>query len=538
MGTLALSVDVYVHTISRFWRDMRVHLNLRKGRLIWGGYCPMPGNRSLAAHAPLTRRRFICRPRPAHDEHILSYLLRLGVMNGYTGQAALGRFVRSIQASLCKADEVATVARLVDLDVGILHELLDRHRRVPGVRTSSLYWATHYFFREPYIAYCPACIGERGLFRAIWNFRAIAICELHCLWLVERCPQCTELIGWDRPEPTLCKCGFDLDQTETEPAPVEAALISKQVVAAVLEIAETDLIEQQLLRSEARRMSALEWLAVSNFLSTIVTRSHHFHPTTKSSLETEKRATILAAELLRASPTSAMQQLNRISQSDVAGWKPPLISFEKLIARAPTRHLNRRRGAMALPDFLIELVHQYVNDLTVYREGRGLAVNPDTLETGGDGSLGISIRRATKTGSSEAPSELEFISLGDLIQAIRQMNIVLHSTREAEQLIGATSHQRLALIRVGLLHRLDGSTLVLSSEIDRFLRWLRDNSTMTTDLSSMVRLSELTPMSCLAFQRVMTAVIARRIRLFRRSEDSVTFGTCFVAKGSLATLVR
>ncbi|RKT25622.1 TniQ protein [Paraburkholderia sp. RAU2J] len=498
----------------------------------------MPGDRSLATHAASTGRRFICRPRPARDEHVLSYLLRLGVMNGYSGHPALGRFVRSIQASLCRADEVATVAQLVDLDVCILHELLGRHRRVPGVRTSSLYWATHYFFRDPYIAYCPACIGERGLFRAIWNFRAIAICELHCVWLVERCPQCTELVGWDRPGPTSCKCGFDLGQTETTPAPIEAALISKQISAAVLEVAETDLIEQQLFCTKVRRMSPLEWLAVSNFLSTIVTRSHHFHPTTKSSLETEKRATILAAELLRASPTSAMHELNRISQSHLVGWKPLLISFEKLIARAPTRYLNRRRGAMALPAFLTELVHQYVDDLTVYREGRRFAVNPDRLEAGSDGSLAISIRRATSIGSSEARSQRESISLGDLIQAIRQMNIVLHSTREAEELIGATSRQRLALIRVGLLHRFDGSTFVLSSEIDRFLRWLRDNSTLTTDLSSMVRLSELTPMSCLGFQRVMTAVIEKRVRLFRRVEDSVTFGTCFVAKRSLATLVR
>lgn len=399
----------------------------------------MPGSRSFATHAASRGRRFICRPRPADDEHVLSYLLRLGLMNGYTGQPAIGQFVRSIKGSLCKADEVAAVARLVDLDICALHELLDRHRHIPGVRARSLYWATHYFFREPYTAYCPACIGERGLFRAIWNFRAIAACELHCLWLVERCPQCTELVGWDRPGPTLCKCGFDLGQTETTPAPIEAGLISKQILAALREVAERDLIEHQVFRAEVRRMSALQWLAVANFLSTMVAQSRHFHPTSKCALETEKRATDLAARLFTSSATSALQELNRLSQDDVAGWKPLLISFEELLERAPTRYLDCRRGAMSLPAFLTELLHHYVDGITMYREGRRLAVNPDRLGAGADGSLGISIRRATSTGSSDASSELEFVPVRDLMEAIRQMDIVLHSTREAEELMGATN---------------------------------------------------------------------------------------------------
>lgn len=399
----------------------------------------MPGRRSFATHAASKGRRFICRPRPADDEHVLSYLLRLGLMNGFTGQPAIGQFVRSIKGSLCKADEEAAVARLVDLDVSLLHELLDRRRRIPSVYARSLFWATHYFFREPYIAYCPACVAERGLFRAIWNFRAITACEIHCLWLVEHCPECTNLVGWERPAPTLCRCGFDLGKTETTQAPVEAALISKQIIAALREVTEPEFIEHELFRVEVRRMSALEWLAVANFLSTMVAQSRYFHPTGKSALETEKRATLLAVRLFTSSATDALQELNRLSQDHLAGWKPLLISFEKLLEKAPTRYLDCRRGAMSLPAFLTKLLHHYVDGLTMYREGRKLAINPDRLEAGADGSLGISVRRARSTGSSDASSELEFVPLGDLMQTLSQTDIVLHSTCEAEELMGATN---------------------------------------------------------------------------------------------------
>ncbi|OAJ60558.1 hypothetical protein A6V36_01830 [Paraburkholderia ginsengiterrae] len=309
-------------------------------------------------------------------------------------------------------------------------------------------------------------------------------------------------------------------------------------MAAVLGVAEPDLIEQQLFCTKVRRISALEWLAVSNFLSTTISRSYHFHPTTKAALEIEKRATLLAAKLLMASPANAMQELNRFAQSHTDGWKPLLISSENLIARAPTRYMSRRGGVMALPTSLTELLHHYIDDLIVYREGRGFAVNPDKLEAGSDGCLGISLRGETSTDGSAASSKLEFIPLRNLTRAIRQMNIVLHGTREAEELIGATSRQRLALIRLGLLRPLEGSTFVLSSEIDRFLRWLRDNSTLTMSLSSMVPLSELAPTGRMLLQRVMTAAIEGRVGFFRQSGDSARLDTCFITKSSLAALVR
>ncbi|MBN3534237.1 TniQ family protein [Burkholderia cenocepacia] len=200
----------------------------------------------------------------------MSYLLRLGEMNGYTGRAALPRFTRSMKLRLLKRDQIAAVAQLVGLDEKVLLELLHRHRHVRDAHSRPSYFAIRCFFREPHISYCPKCVRERGIFRAIWNFRAVTVCEQHGLWLVEQCPGCSELVGCNRPSLRSCQCGFDLGQAETTPAPIEAALINKLLLTKLICSAESDLLEQQLFCDDARRMGALEWLAVSNFLATIV----------------------------------------------------------------------------------------------------------------------------------------------------------------------------------------------------------------------------------------------------------------------------
>lgn len=490
----------------------------------------------MATRAELVGRRFVFRPRPANDEHVLSYLLRLGEMNGYTGQPALARFTRSVKLRLQKRDQIAAVARLVGLEEKVLLELRYRHRHVPNARSRPSHFAIRCFYREPYTAYCPQCVRERGIFRAIWNFRAVAVCEQHGLWLVEQCPRCSKLVGWDRPRSTSCLCGFDLAQTETSPAPIEATLVNQLLVATVLGTRESDFLEQQLFCAEARQMGALEWLAVSNFLATIAGRSLHFHPTARAALDTEKRATLLAARLFANWPTNAMQELNRTAQSAADGWQSPLITFRQLTARAPTRYTNRRRGVMALPGFMTSLLESYVDALAVDRQGLGLAVNPDRVVSGANGTLGVRLHEATSAIAPAVSDDPDFVPLPDLVRGIREAKIVVHSNREVEQLIGATRAQRAALVRSGLLH--DRRQFSLSSDVDRLRRWLQDNSAITTDVSNMVLLSELAPTGRVTLQRVVTATLEGRIQIFRQFEDSARLDTCFVKRSSLAALVR
>ncbi|WP_373688626.1 TniQ family protein [Burkholderia pseudomallei] len=501
-------------------------------------HSPTRGNHSLATRDEPVGRRFIFRPRPANDEHVLSYLLRLGEMNGYTGRAALPRFTRSMKLRLLKRDQIAAVARLVGLNEKVLLELLHRHRHVPDAHSRPSYFAIRCFFREPHTSYCPQCVRERGIFRAIWNFRAVTVCEQHGLWLVEQCPGCSEPVGWNRPRLRSCQCGFDLGQAETTPAPIEAALINKLLLTKLICSAESDLLEQQLFCDDARRMSALEWLAVSNFLATIVGRSLHFHPTTRAALGTERSATLLAARLFVDWPTSAMRELNRSSQSETDKWQSPLISFHQLSSRVPARYASGRRGVLSLPCFMRRLLQSYTDALTVHRQGPGLAINPSRVVASDDGTLGVQLRGRTNTNASAASGDLEFIPLPLLVRGIRDSNIVLHNNREVEQLIGATRLQRAALVRSGFLRPADGRQFVLSSEVDRFRQCLRENTTVATDLRNMVPLSALSPRGREMLGRVLTAVMAGRVPLFRQFKDSVRLDSCFVKRSSLVGLVR
>ncbi|XHO63602.1 hypothetical protein BCC1697_000013 [Burkholderia gladioli] len=433
---------------------------------------------------------------------------------------------------------MAAVAQLVELDEKMLLKLLHRDRHVPNAHSRPSYFAIRCFFREPHTSYCPQCIRERGIFRAIWNFRAVTVCEQHGLWLVEQCPGCSELVGWNRPRLRSCQCGFDLGQAETTPAPIEAALINKLLLTKLICSAESDLLEQQLFCDDARRMSALEWLAVSNFLATIVGRSLHFHPTTRAALGTERSATLLAARLFVDWPTSAMRELNRRSQSETDKWQSPLISFHQLSSRVPARYASGRRGVLTLPCFMRRLLQSYTDALTVHRQGPGLAINPSRVVASDDGTLGVQLRGRTNTNASAASGDLEFIPLPLLVRGIRDSNIVLHNNREVEQLIGATRLQRAALVRSGFLRPADGRQFVLSSEVDRFRQCLRENTTVATDLRNMVPLSALSPRGREMLGRVLTAVMAGRVPLFRQFEDSVRLDSCFVQRSSLVELVR
>ncbi len=498
----------------------------------------------MATRAELHGRYFVFRPRPAHDEHVLSYLLRLGEMNGYTGRDTLGRFTRSITRHLQKKGQIEVIAQLAGLGEHDLLELLHRHRRIPNVHARLSGFVINSFFREPYTAYCPACIRERGIFRAIWNFRAVAICELHGQWLLESCPRCTALVGWDRPASISCACGFNLGLAETTSAPVEAALINQLLTSAVLGVGESDLLAEQHFCAHARRMSGLDWLAVANFLATFVGRSPRFHPIGRAGLDAEKRATLLAAKWFAEWPANAMQGLNGIAQRSTDGWKPPLISIQQFNARAPACYTRYRHGALALPDFMTVLIRSYSELLTVHRDGLGLAVNPDRLSPGADGGLGVYLPRAAAGNVSGSASDLEFLPLSRLVEGIRGSNIALYSKHEVERLIGATSRQLAALVRDGLLRsdrhkqRNRCKQLMLSTEVDRFRQWLTDMSSVGEIRADMVPLSRLSASGRAMLLRVLRAAMAGHVSLFRERQDHVSLDTCFIKMTSVVALTR
>ncbi|CAH2920024.1 MAG: hypothetical protein CPSOU_3562 [uncultured Paraburkholderia sp.] len=131
----------------------------------------------MAIERFLPLRRFLRRPTPTPDEDFRSYLVRLGEANGYTDEATLGQFVNLVKRELGAAGGVERFASLIGLNAHELCELIGRTRVTSDGTNRPGQFARACFYRERYKAFCPACINETGVFKAVWNFRAVVICE-------------------------------------------------------------------------------------------------------------------------------------------------------------------------------------------------------------------------------------------------------------------------------------------------------------------------------------------------------------------------
>ncbi|MGC7405387.1 TniQ family protein [Pandoraea pneumonica] len=483
-------------------------------------------------------RCFVRRPRPAHDEHVLSYLLRLGEANGFAGRAELGGFVRYLTAVLERPSELAALARALDVDESVVRQISLRHRCISGFAGRAMGYARRNFFRDPHVAYCPVCVREHGRFKALWNFRAVAVCESHGLWLLERCQRCCALVGWDRPGPTACVCGFELGQARTTAAPHEAVLISRLICACLSGADRGDFVDEQHFCPEARQMSAIDWLAVASFFAIFVDGQPRVSPRRKANLDAEKRATLLAARWFTRWPRNAEHELNQSTQAVCDPGGAVLIASQNLRTKLPARFLMHRSGVLTLPHFMINLIEGYGHALSVYSDGCGVAVNPNRLALGDTGELGIDLSRGTRVRSSEGHQGRNFLPLPLFVRGVRAANIVLYDNREVEVLIGATAVQRVVLVHAGFLQADAERQHILSTEVERFRAWLTSASTVTTHFDDKVSLSLLVVRRKVSLLQILRAVAAARIRLFRNTRGTAKLNDCFIRRKAFDELAR
>ncbi|WP_408399282.1 TniQ family protein [Paraburkholderia aspalathi] len=491
----------------------------------------------MATRASLPQGRFLVRPRPGSDEHPVSFLLRLGEANGYIGRTAICGFVKSLVRSMQSESGLESVAYSADLDPYQLKEMLYRPQRIPDVAERPGRFARRYFFRDRYSVFCPTCVRERRFFRSIWNFRAVAACETHGLWLVDRCPHCACLISWERRGALACTCGFELGRAEAKQAPMEVVLVTKLLVAALVIESESDLLAPSPFCEELTKMTALEWLALFSYLASTSLGSQSFHPFCNDHLKVEKDAVRIAARIFLDWPESVFKELCTCwGQVELLGLEPPVTSVRHLRSRAPVGHAFRLSGPMQLPRFMRDTIEAYVSALTVHSQGVGLAVNPDCLVFSGDGVPTI---RSGKSDDSqgitiESRNACAILTLPNRVEELRRANIVLHDFGSIERLIRATPYQRRLLMHCGFLQPLEGRMLVLSSEVDKLRAWIERTAGTITFSPSLVPLSSLSPSRGKLLLHVIVAIQGRTMSLFRSLGDEIRLDKCFVAERSLS----
>lgn len=80
--------------------------------------------------------------------------------------------------------------------------------------------------------YCPACLGERAVWRDVWQLVFYVACHRHNLALRQSCPRCSQLVAWKRESLVRCRCGGDLREADHQRAAPKALAMSRDVAAA------------------------------------------------------------------------------------------------------------------------------------------------------------------------------------------------------------------------------------------------------------------------------------------------------------------
>ncbi|MFM0258055.1 TniQ family protein [Paraburkholderia sediminicola] len=500
--------------------------------------CTRSPSLAIDRHSPL--RRFLRLPEPAPDEDFRGYVQRLGTANGYTDETALWRFRNAVKRELNAVGGFRRFAGSIGADENDLSELIGRTQVTSKGTNRADRFARVCFYRDRRKAFCPACISETGIFKAVWNFRAVVVCENHRLWLVDRCSACGKSTTWDGCSVFACKCGFDLRDAAFEQAPMDVSLLTKLLVARLQGRSGADLFLEQRFCDELANISALEWLAMHTFFASTCSGSYGFHVPKAGESKQDRKAISVAARVLQSWPRTTFDEINTcwgaLPPGDDDG--APLMSLKRLRDRPPHWYIARSSGALRLPSFLGAAVDQHLSNLIVHSHDAGLAISPSAVALGREGipALRASATEYATIMGVQAPAESNETCIASFVERLRNLPTGMHSFEEVERLVGATPHQRRVISRCGLLRPMIYERWVPAWELQRFTQWLCDMAASCPTSTRVVSLDALSRQSGSLLQRIIAGIATERVRLFRKSGDVIRLDTCFVSALSVAQL--
>ncbi len=163
--------------------------------------------------------QFLRRPRPADNELLSSFLLRLTQANGYTNYQAILDYV-DIQSDLHKFNYLSKpttslemLSRATDVEESRLWEMVFPAIDGRSVRAYNSTLQYEWLEREK-IKICPACFAEEGYCHKHWSLWCYTSCHIHQCLLADTCPQCQSVWYWDDlKDDWKCKCGWNFRDT-------------------------------------------------------------------------------------------------------------------------------------------------------------------------------------------------------------------------------------------------------------------------------------------------------------------------------------
>ena len=140
-------------------------------------------------------------PKQKSNEHLIGYLRRLAMLNGYLGWRDLVRAVgfKPTKAVLENNSDAVMRTLGVSKSEGSTSLTLQKHLTKAG-----------FFDRPRYEPVCVHCLRESEHSRREWSHCLVVACPDHECQLVDRCPSCNEMLENTRSGIAICDCGFDL----------------------------------------------------------------------------------------------------------------------------------------------------------------------------------------------------------------------------------------------------------------------------------------------------------------------------------------
>jgi hypothetical protein len=233
---------------------------------------PAESTRPPTRSDPIAIRRLASVPLPLEGESFLSWLDTCAIAMGESRIGVVtrmdlrlrGAFTPTQVESTLRQDRVArlvTWSGLTEREIAAM--FLERFARtaLPGVAspqtdTPRRYrtWAQEAWVRSGYSAWCPACLRENGgRWLLKWRLPMSFLCVKHGVYLVERCPECGEILDHERntgsPLRSVCpstKSASDQDRKrKARPAPRATDCGARLDEAAPPSARNPDLIEFQ-----------------------------------------------------------------------------------------------------------------------------------------------------------------------------------------------------------------------------------------------------------------------------------------------------
>lgn len=145
-------------------------------------------------------------PSPYVNESLAGYILRLSEKNYYQSpnwilQLAGHRANRQIQLNHY-GDKPSLLSQLTGIDEEVLRSMAFGATNRDNIMSYGIYKGATQL--------CPDCLKQSLYSRLLWDSPISRTCPIHRCNLINKCPQCQQLIKWSRPGVAKCQCGFDI----------------------------------------------------------------------------------------------------------------------------------------------------------------------------------------------------------------------------------------------------------------------------------------------------------------------------------------